>query len=179
MFGIEEVIKNAQFRELQNGYLYKIIDIDWDGSLCNVVYRLIENKENKYNIEEGQDLIDDIINDILSLDYFRKAEVDKYAPNACVKNREGNIYELSFITEEKQLHPIISLKKYCNGNEIKILSGDLKDKQGIYEARLNDIDERGFIEGAIIDHKFINLKDYKFEFTDWHTQLSWESILEE
>jgi hypothetical protein len=178
MFGIGDIAKNAVFRRLRNGYYYKILDIDWNGFLCTVDFKVIQNYRKIVDPGEVEELNDVIINDILSFDYFRKMKVDNYESDPYLINISENVYELYFVTEERKLHPIIGLHKYCNGKEIKVLSGDLAGKTGIYQARLNDIAERGYIEVILIDNTQYDLQGSKFSFTDEDIQVCWESITE-
>lgn len=179
MFGIEQIPKTAKLRHIKGGYYYKIRDIDWDGILCTVDFDVINHRLEVWDIEEVSELTDNIISDILNLDYFSKLKLEKYDPNVCLKQLQGNIYTMDFFTEERHLHPIIPLKRYCSGNEVEILSGELKGKRGIYKAKLNDLAERGFIEVAEIDGHACDLQDIEFTFIDGNIQLSWESVMEE
>jgi hypothetical protein len=105
MVDIKDISKNSEFRQLPNGYSYKILHLDWDGTLCTVDFEMKNDELKSKDHIEHEDEIDNIINDILNFDYFVKMKVDKYNPDYSLEEKGKGIYRLNFTSEEKKLHP--------------------------------------------------------------------------
>jgi hypothetical protein len=104
MVDIKDISKNSEFRQLPNGYSYKILDLDWDGTLCTVDFEMKNDELKSKDHIEHEDEIDNIINDILNFDYFVKMKIDKYNPDYSLMEKGKNVYKLNFKTEEKNIN---------------------------------------------------------------------------
>jgi hypothetical protein len=101
MANIKDISKNSEFRQLPNGYSYKILDLDCDGTHCTMGFEMKQDELKSKDHMEHEDVADNIISDILNFDYFAKMKIDNYNPDYSLEEKGNSIYRLNFTVEQK------------------------------------------------------------------------------
>lgn len=170
----------SNMRFLKDGYKYrKIEELAFDNSLCSAKIELFKENQKVVNRDEVENLMDLVIEDLMQDEYFDKRKVVNYSLNGNVIHEIENLYTVHWPITPLFSYKLEQLEEYCNGKEIEVLSGEFKNKIGLYEARKTRNFERKIEEYIKIDGIYYDLLKVEFEFVNKDDQLSWESIMEE
>ncbi|WP_461207593.1 hypothetical protein [Clostridium sp. DL1XJH146] len=165
----------SEFREVINGYKYKIVsDFIYDTDLCTVNIEVERYAYKVTNIEEIDRYLSELIICIMKNDIKEKCK--GFSTNGCMKHIKDNIYELNWIVDIK-ISKYNLLKEFCEGRELKLLSGELKNKIGIYVVEEKGLVLKKIIEYVEIDNIRYELKEIEFEFLDIYDQITYEETI--
>lgn len=165
----------SEFREIINGYKYKLIDkILYDEKLCSVDIEITRYGSKTDNLGEIDRYVAELITDIMDNHFEDKYK--SFNTNGCLRQKTDNIYELDWtIKMKKDKYKL--LKKFCEGNEVEILSGVLKNKKGKYIVKQQGTIIKRIIECVSIVNDEYELKGISFKFSDDYDQIAYEETI--
>lgn len=165
----------SEFKEISNGYKYKLVNnISCDGQMCSVDIEIERYGSKTDHIDEINRYISELITKIMNDDFEEKYK--SFSTNGCMEHRKENIYELNWTVDMKKSKYKI-LKEFCEGNEIEILSGVLINKKGKYAVKEKGSVFKKIIEYVYIENKEYELKGLDFKFSDDYDQITYEEII--
>lgn len=124
-----------EIRPLKNGYAYRKIEkLALDSFLGTARIEIFKDNQKVMQRDELLlfDYLDPIIDDMMQDPIFKKIKVIEYSYHANIIHEKENIFLLNWPIKFLFSYKFEQLEEYCNGKEIEILSGDLKDKIGLY-----------------------------------------------
>lgn len=165
----------SEFKEISNGYKYKLVNnISCDGQMCSVDIEIERYGSKTDNIDEINRYISELITVIMKNDF--KEKYKSFNTSGCIRQVSNNTYELDWtINMKKGKYKI--LKEFCEGNEIEILSGALINKKGKYVVKEKGSVFNRITEYACIENKEYELKGFVFKFSDDYDQITYEEII--
>lgn len=165
----------GEFREIINGYQYKLIDeILYDENMCSVNIEVNRYGDKTENPDEIDRYVAELITDIMNNHFEEKYK--SFNTNGCLEQKIDNIYKLDWVIKMKKDKYKI-LKKFCEGNEVEILSGVLKNKKGKYVVKQQGNILKKIIEYVSIGNVEYELKGISFKFSDDYDQIAYEETI--
>lgn len=166
----------GEYRELTNGYSYKLTKkLEYDDELCSAEIEVVRYGHKTENLWEIQRYTKELIEDIMK-STFKERYID-FSEMGNLVQISGNIYSLDWTIKMKK-NKYELLMKFCIGNQIKVISGELKGQVGFYFVKEEGKIIKKISEYILIHGDECSLKKMTFKFVEDDEQLTYEDIMD-